>query len=82
MTHEDVTYKNQSIARIKVTSSTGSPTAVRTIVIVINPADGIPAAPIAAAVAVKLKQNDRCSGMKYSVVLCFRRVCMQLNRLL
>ena len=35
-------------------SSTGSPTAVNTIAIVTSPADGIPAAPMAAAVAVKL----------------------------
>ena len=50
------TYRNQSIARIKDTSSVGKPTAVNTMVIVTSPADGIPAAPMAAAVAVKLKR--------------------------
>ena len=39
---------------ISVTSSTGSPTAVSTMVMVTRPADGMPAAPIAAAVAVRL----------------------------
>lgn len=37
-----------------VTSSAGSPTVSSTITIVINPACGIPAAPIEAAVAVTL----------------------------
>lgn len=48
------TYKNQSIARIRPMSSVGRFTAWRTIIMVTRPADGIPAAPIAAAVAVKL----------------------------
>ena len=48
------TYKNQSIAMMSLMSSTGNPTAVRTIAMVTRPAEGIPAAPMAAAVAVKL----------------------------
>ena len=43
---------NQSTAKIMVTSSAGSPTVSNTITIVTNPACGIPAAPILAAVAV------------------------------
>jgi len=43
------------MARMRETSRVGRPTAVRTIVMVTRPADGIPAAPMAAAVAVKLK---------------------------
>lgn len=53
------TYKNQSIGKIKVISSIGSPTAVKTIAMVTRPACGIPAAPIAAAVAVRLKHEFR-----------------------
>jgi len=45
------------MARMRETSSVGSPTAVSTMVIVTRPADGMPAAPIAAAVAVKLNYN-------------------------
>ena len=48
------TYKNQSIARIRPMSSVGRFTAWRTIIMVTRPADGMPAAPIAAAVAVEL----------------------------
>lgn len=48
------TYKNQSMGIMRVTSSTGNPTAVKTIAMVTRPADGIPAAPMAAAVDVKL----------------------------
>ena len=51
-----ITYKNQSTARIRLTSSTGRPTEVRTINIVTSPALGIAAAPIAAHVAVRLKR--------------------------
>lgn len=51
------TYKNQSIARIRPMSSVGRFTAWRTIIMVTRPADGMPAAPIAAAVAVKLAEN-------------------------
>ena len=42
------------MARMSLTSSTGSPTADKTIAMVTRPADGTPAAPMAAAVAVKL----------------------------
>ena len=49
------TYKNQSTTRISVMSSTGSPTADRTITMVTSPACGTPAAPIEAAVAVMLE---------------------------
>lgn len=49
-----VTYRNQSIARISPMSSVGRFTAWRTIIMVTRPADGMPAAPIAAAVAVIL----------------------------
>lgn len=48
------TYKNQSTATIIVISSVGSPMAVSTRSIVTSPADGTDAAPILAAVAVKL----------------------------
>ena len=49
---------------MRVTSSTGNPTAVKTIAMVTRPADGIPAAPMAAAVDVKLGKNIR-------VILCY-----------
>ena len=48
------TYRNQSTAYIKPTSSIGRPTAVSTITMVTRPASGTPAAPMAAAVAVIL----------------------------
>ena len=48
------TYRNQSTARIRLMSSVGSPTEVRTINMVISPALGILAAPILAQVAVTL----------------------------
>jgi len=38
-------------------SSSGRPTACSTMIVVIEPADGIPAAPIAIAVAVRLDQK-------------------------
>ena len=49
------TYRNQSTATIKAMSSDGRPTACNTRIIVTKPADGIPAAPIDAMVAVILK---------------------------
>jgi len=49
-----LTYNSQSTATISETSLTGSPTAVNTINMVTNPADGTDAAPIEARVAVKL----------------------------
>ncbi len=49
------THRNQSTTRIRVMSSTGSPTADSTITMVTRPAWGTPAAPIEAAVAVMLK---------------------------
>lgn len=51
------TYKNQSMDRISVISLIGRPTAVSTIVMVTSPACGTPAAPMAAAVAVRLKKG-------------------------
>lgn len=51
-------YSNQSTAMIKKTSLAGSRTVSNTITIVTNPACGIPAAPILAAVAVILKWRD------------------------
>jgi len=48
------TYNNQSTAIILITASAGRPTVSNTITIVTKPAWGIPAAPILAAVAVKL----------------------------
>lgn len=48
------TYRNQSTAMIRVMSSVGRPTDVSTITMVTNPAWGIPAAPMLAAVAVIL----------------------------
>ena len=50
------TYRNQSTATIKAMSSAGRPTACKTRIMVTKPADGIPAAPIDAMVAVILKQ--------------------------
>lgn len=55
--NEIKTYRNQSIARIRPMSSVGRFTAWRTIIMVTRPADGMPAAPIAAAVAVKLAEK-------------------------
>ena len=59
------TYKNQSIGKTSVISSTGKPTAVNTIAMVTKPAEGIPAAPIAAAVDVKLKEKNK-TNTQYS----------------
>lgn len=39
-------------------SSSGSPTACKTMMVVIEPAEGMPAAPIAIAVAVRLDENQ------------------------
>lgn len=50
------TYRSQSTAMINEMSSDGKPTVSKTITIVTNPADGIPAAPIEAAVAVTLQR--------------------------
>lgn len=57
------TYKKQSIGIMSVTSSIGSPTAVRTIAMVTRPAEGIPVAPMAAAVEVKLDKtlSNKCA---------------------
>ena len=49
-----ITYNNQSTARIVATFLASIPTVSSTITIVTNPACGIPAAPILAAVAVIL----------------------------
>ena len=46
---------NQSTATIRVTSPTGSPTAVKTIKMVTKPPCGTEAAPMEARVAVRLK---------------------------
>jgi hypothetical protein len=51
-------YKNQSTDRMSVISSIGKPTAVSTIVMVTRPACGTPAAPMAAAVDVRLQYNE------------------------
>lgn len=51
---KNLTYRSQSTAMINEMSSDGKPTVSRTITMVTNPADGIPAAPIEAAVAVTL----------------------------
>ena len=51
------TYRNQSTATMRAMSSAGRPTACKTSIIVTKPADGIPAAPMDATVAVKLKEN-------------------------
>lgn len=56
------TYRSQSTAMISEMSSDGNPTVSNTITMVTNPADGIPAAPIEAAVAVtliKFPQNNK-----------------------
>lgn len=55
-----VTYKSQSTAMMRVTSSAGRPTALSTITMVTSPAWGTPAAPTLAAVAVTLhpKQDN------------------------
>lgn len=49
-----LTYRSQSTAMIRVTSSAGRPTALSTITMVTSPAWGTPAAPMLAAVAVTL----------------------------
>lgn len=49
-----MTYMNQSMAQRRATSSRGRLTACRTISMVTRPADGIAAAPTAAATAVNL----------------------------
>lgn len=49
-----VTYKSQSTGTTYATCSAGSPIVLSTMTIVTRPACGIPAAPIAAAVAVML----------------------------
>lgn len=51
------TYNAQSTAMMRVMSSVGRPTEVRTITMVTSPACGIPAAPILAAVAVMLREQ-------------------------
>ena len=51
-------YKNQSTAKISPMSFTGRFTACRTSTMVTRPACGMPAAPIDAAVAVKLKREE------------------------
>lgn len=51
---QEATHRNQSTAMMRVMSSVGSPTEVRTITMVTRPAWGMPAAPILAAVAVIL----------------------------
>lgn len=48
------TYKSQSTDIMSPILSVGAPTASSTIINVTNPAEGIPAAPILAAVAVIL----------------------------
>lgn len=51
------TYKSQSTDIISPILSVGAPTASNTIINVTRPADGIPAAPIDAAVAVMLSKK-------------------------
>lgn len=51
---KNATYRNQSTATIIVMSSVGKPIAVNTSSMVTSPADGTEAAPILAAVAVRL----------------------------
>ena len=55
-------YKNQSTAKISPISLVGRLTACRTSTMVTRPACGIPAAPIDAAVAVKLKREEDVRG--------------------
>ncbi len=55
--------KNQSIINIMEIPSIGKPTAYKTMTIVTRPASGIPAAPIAAKVAVKNIIN-KCPMLK------------------
>lgn len=52
--HSKGTHNNQSILIIMLMSSAGNPTVSNTMTIVTKPADGMPAAPIEAAVAVTL----------------------------
>lgn len=53
-----LTYKAQSTAMMRVISSVGRPTEVSTITMVTSPACGIPAAPMLAAVAVMLREQE------------------------
>ena len=55
-------YNNQSTAKISPMSFTGRLTACRTSTMVTRPACGMPAAPIDAAVAVKLKREEDVHG--------------------
>ena len=64
-----VTYKNQSTAMMSPMSSSGKPTACSTMIVVIEPADGIPAAPIAMAVAVRLYGKTILFTRMYHVVI-------------
>lgn len=52
-----MTYRNQSTAIMSPMSSSGRLTACSTMMVVTDPADGMPAAPIAIAVAVRLNKN-------------------------
>ena len=54
----NTTYRNQSTAMIRPISSNGKLTAWRTIMVVTEPADGMPAAPMAIAVAVMLNSKN------------------------
>ena len=56
---ETIAYKNQSTAKMRPMSSAGRLTAWRTSTMVTSPACGIPAAPIEAAVAVKLQEDGQ-----------------------
>lgn len=70
-----VTYKNQSTAIISPMSSNGRLTACSTMMVVMEPADGIPAAPIAIAVAVTLKIN-----LKQQSIEKFIQMSLQVHR--
>ena len=52
------TYKNQSTAMMSPISSSDRLTACRTMMVVTEPAEGMPAAPIAIAVAVTLTEEQ------------------------
>ncbi|WAR23398.1 hypothetical protein MAR_037067 [Mya arenaria] len=72
-----VRNRNQSMEIMSVTSSTGSPTAVSTMDMVTRPADGMPAAPMAAAVAVNLQLPKTYEHCTLSAIYQPDSVCLK-----
>ena len=60
-------------------SSSGRPTACSTMIVVMEPADGIPAAPIAIAVAVRLYGTTVLFVRMYNVHVVYNVVVIKLQ---